>query len=91
MEFGTDANAFAQLAYKYFSDPRVVDRAGQPLIAPDPEDRKECALNYVIVIGDGMWRHHAKARRMIVNLRQQLGVKTIFIGYGKSLKASKAK
>ena len=87
MEFGTDANAFAQLAYKYFSDPRVVDRAGQPLIAPDPEDRKECALNYVIVIGDGMWRHHAKARRMIVNLRQQLGVKTIFIGYGKSLKA----
>ena len=36
MEFGTDANAFAQLAYKYYSDPRVVDRAGQPLIAPDP-------------------------------------------------------
>ena len=49
MEFGTDANAFAQLAYKYYSDPRVVDRAGQPLVAPDPKDRKECALNYAIV------------------------------------------
>ena len=88
LAFGTDANAFSQLAYKYFSDPKVVDRAGQPLVAPDPLDREECQLNYVIVIGDGMWRHHDKAREQIVLLRQNLGVKTVFIAYGKSIKGT---
>ena len=88
LAFGTDANAFSQIAYKYFSDPKVVDRAGQPLVAPDPLDREECQLNYVIVIGDGMWRHHDKAREQIVLLRQNLGVKTVFIAYGKSIKGT---
>ncbi len=88
LAYGTDANAFSQLAYKYFSDPKVKDRKGEPLVHPDPAQRVDCQLNYVIVIGDGMWRHHDKARRQIVSLRQNLGVKTIFIAYGKDIKST---
>ncbi len=85
LEFGTDANAFAKIAYKYFTDPKVVDSEGNPLVALDPADRKTCQLNYVIVIGDGMWRHHDDARPLIVSLRQNYDVKTIFIAYGKDI------
>ena len=88
MAFGTDANAFSQLAFKYFNDPKVKDRTGEPLVHPDPTKRVDCQLNYVIVIGDGMWRHHDKAKTQIVSLRQNLGVKTIFIAYGKDIKGT---
>jgi type IV pilus assembly protein PilY1 len=86
MSYGTDANAFSQLAWKYFNDPKVKDREGNPLINPDPTQREECQLNYVIVIGDGAWRHHDHARKKVVSLRQDLGVKTVFIAYGKDIK-----
>mgnify|MGYP001161446483 FL=1 len=82
LRHGTDAQAFAQLASKYFRDPRVVDREGKPLAPKDEGDREECQLNYAIVIGDGKWRHHTQALSKIKALRKDLGVKTIMIAYG---------
>ena len=64
------------------------------------KDGPECQLNYVIVIGDGMWQHHDRALRQIRDLRidsaaagvnkdrfgNAKGVKTIFIAYGGGIK-----
>ena len=74
MEWGTDANAFAQMASKYFSGTGIVD-----------ED-SECQLNYVVVIGDGAWKNHATALTLIKNLRVNLKVKTIVVAYGGGIK-----
>ena len=54
MRFGTDARAFADLAYKYFNDSNVnvVDTTS------------DCQINYVIVIGDGKWHHHDDAAKI---------------------------
>ena len=52
MAYGTDASAFSKMAYQYFDDPKVVDRSGNRLVTKDEEDRNDCQLNYVIVIGD---------------------------------------
>ena len=89
--FGTDATAFSQLAYEYFTDNNV------GLIGADKPD---CQLNYVVVIGDGMWYHHQRAIDQIKLLRTETaamgvnpdadgiarGVKTIFIAYGGGIK-----
>ena len=72
LEFGTDAHAFAQLGYEYFREfqNEFVDL------------NSECLLNYVIVIGDGVWRHQAQALPLIKKLRTEFGVKTLFVAYG---------
>ena len=49
MAWGTDANAFAQLAHNYFLD----ENAGGQLV----NSEAECQLNYVIVIGDGAMKN----------------------------------
>ena len=86
LRFGTDGTAFSQLAYEYFID----DDVG--LIN---DTQPECQLNYVIVIGDGMWQHHDRTIRQIKDLRTETarmgvnagtGVKTIFIAYGGGIK-----
>jgi len=74
MEWGTDANAFAQMASKYFRESGIVD-----------ED-SECQLNYVVVIGDGAWKHHTEALSLIKSLRTDLKVKTIVVAYGGGIK-----
>ena len=88
--FGTDGNAFSQLAYEYMTDPNL----------GVTKDGPECQLNYVIVIGDGMWQHHDRAIAQIKALRTETaaagvnkdefgvahGVKTIFIAYGGGIK-----
>ena len=88
--FGTDGTAFSQLAYEYMLDPDI----------GVTQDGPECQLNYVIVIGDGMWQHHEKALKQIRDLRidskaagvnkdvngDPKGVKTIFIAYGGGIK-----
>ena len=88
--FGTDGTAFSQLAYEYMLDPNI----------GITKDGPECQLNYVIVIGDGMWQHHDRALEQIRNLRTESaaagvnkdrfgnakGVKTIFIAYGGGIK-----
>ena len=85
LRFGTDGTAFSQLAYEYFID----DDVG--LIN---DTQPECQLNYVIVIGDGMWQHHDRTIRQIKDLRTETArmgvnagtVKTIFIAYGGGIK-----
>ena len=72
LAWGTDANAFAQMALRYYTDPNtdVID-----------ED-SDCQLNYVIVIGDGAWKNHSTARPLVETLRKSHGVKSIMVAYG---------
>ena len=79
MAWGTDANAFSQMAEDYFND----SNAGGQLLDPN----SECQLNYVIVIGDGAMNHTGvlgaggqTAARM-ARLREK-GVKSIYVAYG---------
>ena len=85
IRFGTDARAFAQLAYGYYSDEKVVDREGKQLAPANAAERLECQQNYVIVIGDGEWRNHDYAKEQIELLRSQRDVKTLVIAYGKDI------
>jgi type IV pilus assembly protein PilY1 len=85
IRFGTDARAFAQLAYGYYTDPKVVDREDKPLAPASESERLECQQNYVIIIGDGEWRNHDYAKQKINNLRKERDVKTLVIAYGKGI------
>ena len=78
IRFGTDARAFGDLAYKYFKDSKVkvVDTTS------------DCQINYVIVIGDGVWRHHNDAAKDIRSLRTEFGVKTVLVAYGGGISAT---
>ena len=71
---GTDARAFSQLAYNYFTDTNVniVDT------------NLTCQLNYVIVISDGKWVRHDYGKKTIKALREdtQNKVKTLVVAYG---------
>ena len=80
LAWGTDANAFAQMADEYFRSTREKD--GFQLVDP----AAPCLLNYVIVIGDGAWKHHAQAYNKIKALREDLGVQTIVVAYGGGIK-----
>ena len=73
LAWGTDANAFSELAYEYFSDSshKVID-----------ETAKDCQLNYVIVISDGAWMNEDTAELRIEALRENFGVKTLVVAYG---------
>ncbi len=73
LAWGTDANAFSQLAEKYFDD----GNAGGKVYDPD----SDCQLNYVIVIGDGAMRNNGPARQRIERLRDK-GIKSLFVAYG---------
>ena len=82
LSWGTDAWAFASMAYKYFTDPKV------NVIDPT----SPCQLNYVIVISDGEWVHHTQAMDKITELRNNFpglpagkGVKTLVVAYGGGL------
>ena len=76
LAWGTDANAFAQMADEYFRSTREKD--GFQLVDP----AAPCLLNYAIVIGDGAWKHHAQAYNKIKALREDMGVQTIVVAYG---------
>ena len=79
MAWGTDANAFAQLAHHYFLD----ENAGGQLV----NSEAECQLNYVIVIGDGAMRNTGvlgqagSAAGLMERLRKK-GVKSLYVAYG---------
>ena len=79
MAWGTDANAFAQLAHNYFLD----ENAGGQLV----NSEAECQLNYVIVIGDGAMKNtgvlnqEGSAAGMMERLRRK-GVKSLYVAYG---------
>ncbi len=76
LAWGTDALAFAQMADKYFFDPAV------NVIDPTASD---CQINHVIVISDGVWKHHSAAVTQIQALRAK-NVKTIAVGYGEGIR-----
>ncbi len=78
LKFGTDAQAFAQLALEYYQEfeSHLVDRTSP------------CLLNYVIVIGDGKWRHHDQMIPQIKKLRESYGVITLFVAYGGGIDSS---
>lgn len=68
---GTDANMFAQTALEYFKH------------ADSPRDASlTCQVNYIIVIGDGIWGNHKLALDKIKTLKNTYGVKTITVAYG---------
>ena len=89
LAWGTDSNAFAQLASKYFNDPN----AGGQVFDPD----SQCQLNYVIVIGDGAMMNSGFTHRrfrgsgtqtqqgnagQVVSALRAQGVKTLMVAYG---------
>ena len=81
MAWGTDANAFSQIAEDYFMD----QDAGGKILNPDAD----CQINYVIVIGDGAMRNtgllgdtqRGFAAERMARLREQ-GVKSLYVAYG---------
>ena len=88
LAWGTDANAFAQIGYKYF----FKEKAPSRVINPDTKEAElhlsydedsDCQLNYIIVIGDGMMNNIGSARPLIESLRDMKNpVKTLFVAYG---------
>ena len=78
MAWGTDSNAFARMAYGYYTDESldIIDE-GSP-----------CQLNYVIVISDGAWTHSDISEPLIDSLRADYKVKTLVVAYGGGIKGS---
>ncbi len=83
LAWGTDANAFAQLADEYFREyQNALNLKGSEA------EEADCQISYVIVIGDGAWQHGDQAAEKIKLLRQNLGVKTLVVAYGGGISAS---
>ena len=82
--FGTDAEAFSQIARDYFFS------NGSP---HDPNS--DCQLNYVIVIGDGLVAKSGtesnndtgRTADRLKELRTVKGVKTLFVAYGNGIRS----
>ncbi len=83
LAWGTDSQAFSQIAEEYFNDAS----AGKTLI----NDDAPCQLNYIIVIGDGAMTNTGvtignnvaggdTADR--VNRMRQKGIKSLYVAYG---------
>ena len=76
MAFATDSDAFADVAHGYFTN---LDG-----LTPIIDTRRPCQLHYVIVISDGRMFNEERSIPNIKDLRQNYGVRTIFIAYGGS-------
>ena len=85
VEWGTDSEAFSQIAHDYFFGP----------VSPhDPNS--DCQLNYVIVIGDGEMsgtgtastNFQGRTAGRLTRMREELGIKTLMVAYGDGIKAS---
>ena len=74
MAYATDSDAFADLAYGYFTN---LD-GKTPVI----NDRRPCQQHYVIVIGDGRMFNEGRSIPNIKELRTEYGVRTLFVAYG---------
>ncbi len=79
MAWGTDSNAFARMAWGYFTD--TLDASNNQII----DTESPCQQNYVIVISDGAFTHEAISRPLIQTLRTDHGVKTMIVAYGGGL------
>ena len=85
VEFGTDSEAFSQIAHDYFFSN----------VSPhDPNS--DCQLNYVIVIGDGRMtstgtrsdNFRGRTAERLDRLRRDLGVVSLMVAYGDGISAS---
>ena len=78
LAWGTDGNAFSQMALKYYKDEKVgiIDK------------NLTCQLSYVIVIGDGAWMHRSNTEGRIETLRKTHKVKTLVVAYGGGIKGN---
>ena len=84
VEFGTDSEAFSQIAHDYFFSH----------VSPyDPNS--DCQLNYVIVIGDGRMtstgtksnKFKGRTADRLERLRRELGVVSLMVAYGDGISA----
>ena len=89
LAWGTDANAFSQMAYEYYNEHAGASlgvtkkiEATEAQTVDDDDEEKDCQLSYVIVIGDGAWKNHSSAVTDIRKLRKEMNVKTLVVGYG---------
>ena len=83
MAYATDTDAFADLAYGYFTN---LD-GKTPVI----NDRRPCQQHYVIVISDGRMYNESRSIPNIKELRQKYKVRTLFVAYGGAYDDSTAK
>jgi type IV pilus assembly protein PilY1 len=74
--YATDSDAFADVAHGYFTNLDGLT----PVIDP----RRPCQLHYVIVISDGRMWNEDRSIPNIKDLRQNFGVRTLFVAYGGS-------
>ena len=74
MAYATDTDAFADLAYGYFTN---LD-GKTPVI----NDRRPCQQHYVIVISDGRMYNEDRSIPNIKELRREYKVRTLFVAYG---------
>ena len=81
MAWGTDGNAFADIAYQYYGnrtgETPVIDEVGKP-----------CQQNYVIVISDGYIRNNTESFETLKKLKNEFKVTTLMVGYGGSYQTS---
>jgi type IV pilus assembly protein PilY1 len=77
LAWGTDGNAFSDMALKYYTDAKV------GII----DENLTCQLSYVIVIGDGAWMHRNRTEGKIKTLRRTHKVKTLVVAYGGGISA----
>ena len=69
---GTDAMAWAKMAQEYYTHSSL-----SPIDA-----NLSCQNSYVLVIGDGSWYNHSRAKTAVTNLKNQKGIKTFTVAYG---------
>ena len=78
LAWGTDAKAFAQMGYEYFSLNADGGLKGHPY-----KPLSTCQLNYIIVIGDGEMMNLDAAKEYLTLLRgMDNPVKTLMVAYG---------
>ena len=75
---GTDAYAWAKIAQDYYLHSKY-----------SPIDKNlSCQNSYVLVIGDGQWCNHARAKNVVTSLLNNHKIKTFTVAYGGGLGGS---
>ena len=74
---GTDAYAWARMAYEYYNH------------STGPLDKNlACQNSYVLVIGDGGWGNHNRAKSTVISMLNQHKIKTFTVAYGGGIHGS---
>ena len=75
---GTDAYAWAKIAQDYYLHSKY-----------SPIDKNlSCQNSYLLVIGDGQWGNHARAKSVVTSLLSKHKIKTFTVAYGGGLGGS---